>query len=731
MDRPTVVFVGNPNTGKSTLFNHLTNANAQVSNYPGTTVGHAVGELSLPHLGPVRCVDVPGTYSLAARSADERVALEAVLGLGDRPLPDVLVVLLDAPRLARSLYLALQLLELQVPIVFALNMMDEAEAAGQVPDADVLADELGAPVVPMVARRGLGADALLQALEQTLRGEHPAPGPPHRFSEPLRQDAEAALAALPAEMRPPGLPGARAVALGLWVLLSLDDDDALADLELDRSLLATIREQARSSGRDLVSEIVGQRYAWIDAHVSALYGGPLRLQHAVQDRIDRVVLHPISGGLLFALVMFVVFQALFTWSAPLVDGIDASFGWLAGLVAPGFEAVAGSLAGPPRTLVETLGDLVVEGLIGGVGAVLVFIPQIALLFLFIALLEGSGYLARAAYLMDRVLRLAGLPGQAFVPLLSGYACAVPAILATRTMPRWRDRLLTMMVLPLTSCSARLPVYTLLVAALFPPKIEGFPLPVQATALFAMYVFSTVVTVLAAVVLGGTVLAERPVPAMLELPPYRVPHLPTVLRSVRGAVSTFVREAGQVILFATVALWALLSFPRHAPEDLLAPEVIAEAVASGADLEALARPLALERSAGGYLGHLIEPVIAPLGYDWKIGVGLIGSFAAREVFVSTMGLVYGISEEVGSDDLSLHEKLRAERRADGSPTYTPLTGISIMVFFALAMQCLSTLAVLRRETAGWRWPAFITVYMFALAWCLSFLIYQGGRALGFE
>lgn len=731
LDRPTVVFVGNPNTGKSTLFNHLTGANARVSNYPGTTVGHAVGTLQLPDLGEIRCVDVPGTYSLAARSADERVALDAVLGLGDQPAPDVLVVMLDAPRLARSLYLALQLLELQLPVVFALNMMDEAEASGQVPDAAILADELGAPVVPLVARRGIGTGQLLEILQQALLGEHPAPGPPHRFSEILQQDAAQAAAALPTPMCPPGAPEGRTTALGLWVLLSLDDEDALRDLELDRGALEAIGARARDDGRDLASEIVGQRYAWIDAHVAALYGGPPRLQHALQDRIDRVVLHPLSGGLLFAVVMFVVFQALFTWSAPLVDGIDATFGWLADTVAPGFEAASASLSGAPQLVVSVLGDLVVEGLIGGVGAILVFVPQIALLFLFIALLEGSGYLARAAHLMDRVLRLAGLPGQAFVPLLSGYACAVPAILATRTLPRWRDRLLTMMVLPLTSCSARLPVYTLLIAALFPPHIEGFPLSVQAAALFAMYVFSTAITLIASVVLGRTVLAERPVPAMLELPPYRVPHLPTVFRSVRDAVSTFVREAGRVILVATVVLWALLSFPRHAPEDLLTPQVIAEARASGEDLEALARPIALEHSAGGYLGRLIEPVIAPLGYDWKIGIGLIGSFAAREVFVSTMGLVYGIGEEVDEADLSLHEKLRTERRADGSPVYTPLTGLSIMVFFALAMQCLSTLAVLRRETEGWRWPAFITVYMFVLAWGLAFLVYQGGRALGFD
>jgi ferrous iron transport protein B len=356
------------------------------------------------------------------------------------------------------------------------------------------------------------------------------------------------------------------------------------------------------------------------------------------------------------------------------------------------------------------------------------VPQIAVLFFLLALLEDCGYLARAAALMDRVLRLAGLPGRAFVPLLSGYACAVPAILSTRSIPRFRDRLLTMLVVPLTSCSARLPVYTLVVGALFPATVVGWSLPMRPVALMVMYLFSTLITLLAAVVLGKLVVPGDAIPTVLEMPPYRVPDPRNVLRAVVSRVGDFLREAGRTILVATVVLWALLSFPRYTPQQVLPAEVVASAQATGADLDALAAPEALERSYAGRIGQAIEPAIRPLGFDWKIGVGLIGAFAAREVFVATLGVVYGI-EDADEANTGLRDRLRAERRADGTPQWTPRTGMSVMVFFALAMQCMSTLAVLRKETEGWRWPIFVTVYMSGLAWVLSMVTYQGLGRLG--
>ncbi len=726
-----VVLLGNPNAGKSTLFNALTGAQAQISNWTGTTVERMEAALHLPgHDGAIAVVDVPGTYSLAARSPDERIAIDAVLGR-DGPPPDVVLALVDAPRLQRSLYLVLQLLELNVPVVVALNLMDEARAEGVEPDAARLQASLGVPVLPIVARSGEGLDALRGALVQALR-EPVAPGGPHGWTEVLRADADEVVAAFP-----PGLAALargdveRARALARWLLLSVDASATLrGEPDVPRAAIEAVQARARAAGRDLEGEIVGQRYAWIDAHAPGWIRRDARAdQPRLSDRIDRVLLHPASGALVFGVVMALVFQALFAWSDPAIGFIEGVFAWVGGGVGGVMDAlvsVAPGWLGDPLVISR---DLIVDGIIGGVGAILVFLPQIGLLFLFIALLEDVGYLARAAHLMDRLLRAAGLPGRAFVPLLSGFACAVPAILSTRSMPRFRDRLLTMMVIPLTSCSARLPVYTLMIAALFPASVPWWPVDVRPSALFGMYLLSTVVTLIGAAVLGRLMLPQEATPEFLELPPYRVPHLPTVGRTVIARMGDFVREAGQVILVATVVLWALLYFPRYGPEDVLSADEIA-AVADPAEQEALAAPRALERSFAGRLGKTIEPALTPLGYDWRIGIGLIGAFAAREVFVSTLGVVYGVGE-VDEEDEGLRDRIREARRPDGTRVYTPLTGLSIMVFFAFAFQCLSTLAVLRRETGGWRWPAFIVGYMSVLAWVAAFAVYQGGRWLGFS
>jgi ferrous iron transport protein B len=729
---PRIALVGNPNTGKSTLFNALTGGGAPVGNYAGTTVERQQAAMTVEGLGRVHVIDVPGTWSLAARSPEERIAIDAALGMAGEAAPDLLVVVLDAPRVLRSLYVALQLLDLRVPVVLALNLVDEARTEGRVPDAIAMSAALGVPVVPIVARSGEGIDALKAVIAQTL--DHPKlPGCPHAWSPALVRDADAVAAMLPARLAAvaAGDP-LRARALAIWLLLSVDDEEALAeDPDVPRDAIATIRRNAAAEGRDLEAEIVGQRYAWIDARAKQFVpegatnasSGPV-----VSDRIDRIVLHPVWGTLLFFAVMAIVFEALFSWSDPAIGLIESGFGVIGHVVGAGFDVIIA--AAPLAGVTKVLRDLVVDGVIGGVGSVLVFVPQIGLLFFFLALLEDSGYLARAAHLMDRVLRSAGLPGRAFVPLLSGFACAVPAIMATRTMPRLRDRLVTMAVVPLTSCSARLPVYALMIGALFPAVLPGTSIPARPVALFAMYLFSTVVTILAATVIGRVAMPESTTPDLIELPPYRIPHPRTVARLVANRVGDFVREAGRVILVATIALWALLYFPRYNPEDVLAPEVIAQAQADGADLEALAAPAALERSFAGRIGHAIEPAIAPLGFDWQIGIGLVGAFAAREVFVSTLGVVYGIGD-ADETSVSLRERLQNEKRADGSPRYTPLVAMSLMVFFALAMQCLSTLAVLRRESHGWKWPAFIVVYMTVLAWVTSFAVYQGGLLLGFH
>ncbi len=701
--RPLVLLVGNPNTGKTTLFNRLTGQNARIGNYPGVTVERRSGTSRLDGNREAEIVDLPGTYSLSARSAEEQIALWAVLGHGAYRTPDLCVFVADATQLARNLYLAVQLAELGMPLVVALNMIDEA--GDNPPNTEAISQLLGVPCVALSARRGTGISELLATLERALV-EQPRPRLTVDYPAALLADAERLAPALPADLREPP---ARARALSLWAITSLDEEDELTDIEpeLRRATLALRGE----SQRDLDHEVIAARYAFIDQHLPRLYRRLERhpQKRQLSERADRVLLHPVWGFALFVAVMLVVFQSLFSWSDPFISLIEDLFGWLEG----GLEAALDP---------SIFRDFLTQGLLSGVGNVLVFLPQILLLFFFIGLLEDSGYMARVAYLMDRIMRSLGLHGRAFVPMLSGFACAVPAILATRTMERHRDRLLTMLVIPLMTCSARLPVYTLIIGALFPPsRVFGF-LPLQGLMMVGMYLFATIITLVAAGVLGRTVVKGRKIPLILELPPYRLPSIRGTLKMMWERAATFLKEAGTVILACTVALWVLLSFPR-VPEAETAP---ANAVASA---QASSAPSPIAQSYGGRLGHAIEPVLKPLGFDWKIGVGLIGAFAAREVFVATLGLVYGI-EDTGDEGAPLRDQLRAETRADGKPAYSPLMGLSLMVFFAISCQCMSTLATVKRETKSYRWPAFMFAYMTGLAYVLSLAVFQIGRALGF-
>jgi ferrous iron transport protein B len=713
-----VVVVGNPNVGKTSLFNRLTGQSARVGNYPGVTVERRSGSLKGSGGSAIQLIDVPGAYSLAARSAEEQLAVGSVLGLFGQAAPDLVVLVVDAGQLIRNLYLGLQLAELGVPLLIALNMVDEV--ADNPPHPEAVSKLFGVPVVATNARSGEGTDALAQAIVEAL--ERP-PRARVQVNYPARVQADRDRIAdgLPVDWR-----GSveRNRGLALWALTSLEEDDELQDIP---EALRASCEQLRQAHpeRDLDHEVIASRYAFLDLHASSLYQKPTQAQQVqlLSERIDRVLLHPGWGFLVFALVMLLVFQALFTWSEPGIALVEDLIAWLQGVVASAL----------PDTWLRSL---VADGVVAGVGNVIVFLPQILLLFFFIGILEDSGYMARVAYLMDRVMRSLGLHGRAFVPMLSGFACAVPAILATRTMERRRDRLLTMLVVPLMTCSARLPVYSLIIAALFPRQLGWLPL--QATLMVGMYLFALAMTLLSAFVLGRTVVKGKRVPLILELPPYRRPQLRMVWRMVRQRSGSFLREAGGVILVCTVVLWALLSFPRApvAPEgDAIstvaaesAPEVEQAERAEVADAEASS--LQLQQSYGGRLGKALEPLLLPLGFDWKIGVGLIGAFAAREVFISTMAIVYGLGE-VDDEALPLRERLRKERRADGSPVYTPLVGLSLLVFFALACQCMSTLAVVRRETQSYRWPAFLFAYMTLLAYGASLLVYQGGRLLGFQ
>ena len=721
-----VALIGNPNTGKSSVFMALTGERVRIGNYPGITVERRVG--AMRGSDDIELVDLPGAYSLSARSAEEQVALRALLGLLDESAPDLAVIVIDSTQLGRNLYLALQILELGIPAVVCLNMTDEAQA--KPPSVRAVSDWLGVPCVATSARSGAGIEELRAAIDRAVNaGAKAPPCPIVRYTGEIESSVARVREALPVEWQGSEQ---RNRGLALWALLSLDEQDELVGVPEPLRAVVLAEGAAHAS---LDEELIRARWAAIDYALPGLWAAPKKAPPVLSttDRVDKLLLHPVLGFVIFVAIMFVLFQALFAWANPAMDLIGVGVGALQGVATALFPA-------------GVVHDLVVEGVIGGVGNVVVFLPQILLLFLFIGFLEDTGYMARVAYLMDRIMKAMGLHGRAFVPMLSGFACAVPAVMATRTMERKRDRLLTMLVVPLMSCSARLPVYTLIIGALFPASYVFGWVPVQGLLMVSIYLFSTMVAILAAGVLGRTVVKGRRIPLILELPPYRIPRVRAVIRMMFERSSVFVRQAGTVILVFTIIMWGLLYFPRSSEEIANGPEATANLasaqVASGTpdatdatDASVLpgaaeANPApGIQSSYGGMLGRAIEPVLKPLGFDWKIGVGIIGAFAAREVFVSTLAMVYGL-DDADEESPLLREKIRAEEDAEGKPIYTPLMGISLMVFFALACQCMSTLAVVRRETRSWKWPAFLFAYMTVLAWVASFIVYQGGLLLGF-
>ncbi|MCB9738846.1 MAG: ferrous iron transport protein B [Deltaproteobacteria bacterium] len=698
-----IAIAGNPNTGKTTLFNQLTGASARVGNYPGITVERRQGRRTVG--GEAwRVVDLPGCYSLIALSPEEEIAHHALTGRYGDGRPDVVVVVLDANNLARNLSLLLQVAEYGLPVVGALNMMDEAEQAGVALDVDALQQALGCPLVPMVARHGEGLAALEAAIADVLRDPSLGTVTDTAWPESVSQ---AIAAVRDAEAGPVAI---RQSGEALWWIGSSAErvEDAaagadawiraaLAAVGLDRAAIRAASSQARFARIDALLATMQERQA----------KGP-----TWTERIDRIVLHPVLGVLTFLAVMGALFQAVFAGVDPAIDAIDAAGGAISG-------AVGGWMAE------GLLRDVVVDGVLAGVAGTLVFVPQIAVLFLGVALLEDSGYLARAAVLMDRLLGRAGLPGTAFVPLLSSFACNVPGIMATRTMANPSDRLVTMLVAPLMSCAARLPVYTMVTAAVFAgtAPLFGF-LSVGGLLISAMYLAGLLLALLVAMVLRRTVARGARSALLLELPPYRLPRTADVLRVVWTRVWTFVRETGSIIVALTIVLWALMSFPAREPP----PELVATWSVEGKEDAAARKKSAwqLEHSAAGTIGKAVEPVIAPLGFDWRIGIGLVGSFAAREVLVPVMGRVYGRGDAGDDDDVYQQEVGHSMVRVSGM---TPLVGVALMVFFAVAMQCMSTLAVIVRETQSWRWGLLSLGYLNGLAWLLAFATRQLGLLLG--
>lgn len=722
---PRVLVAGNANSGKTTVFNALTGARAQVSNYPGVTVTRSSRQITLPDGSPAEIVDLPGTYSLSAHSPDEQVAVDEVLGRRGRA-PDAVIVVVDSGALERGLYLVLQIVETGVPVVIALNMIDEASAGGADFDAVRLGTWLGATVVPTIASKGVGLDELRVAVGATIglapRDDYAWTGLPARAEREVttvtQTLTDAGFGNTPATRR----------SWALWSLLSLETDDGAATgLPASvRQTVQTIRRDAQEARRNLDQEIVASRYRWIEAVVADVRSVTREDTRKWTNRLDSVLTQRVYGLVVFAVVMAILFEALFTWSEPLIAGIETVTGWLQ----------IGVTAALPAGV---LSDLMVDGVIAGVGNVVVFVPQIAMLFFFIAMLEDLGYLARVAFVIDRLMGRVGLHGKAFVPMLSGFACAIPAVMATRTIESPRDRLITMLTLPMVSCSARLPVYALVTAVIFSSDQRVFGvLSVGAVVLFSMYALSVVATLGAAAVLRRTVLRGPRLPLLLELPPYRMPVWRNVALVTWQRVRKFLEDAGTIILTMTIILWALLSFPHSAEIDARYDAADTQLLATTTDqgareaaLDELAGQRAGEQlrySVGGRLGRTIEPVIEPLGFDWRIGVGIMGAFAAREVFVSTLGIVFGI-EEADEESVTLRASLQNARRAGGAPLMTPLTGVSLMVFFVLACQCMSTIVVVRKESGGWGWPLFMFGYMSVLAYVASLTVYQVGSAFG--
>ncbi len=655
----TIALAGNPNAGKTTLFNSLTGLSQKVANYPGVTVERKEGTWDLDG-DSATLIDLPGLYSLDATSLDEEIARNIIAGKVENvSRPNVIVSVVDATNLERNLYLTSQLLEYGVPVVVALTMIDTFEKQKHEIDIQKLSECLGVPVVAVNAKSDRGKQELAEVV---------------------------------------------------------------------RSIAGTTHGAAYSATHDAAGETakIFARYKFISTAVQESVRHNDRREHRISEKIDRVLTHKVFGLAILILILLTVFQAIFSWATLPMDLLEQGFG----AIGNGVRDVL-----PPGILA----DLIVDGIIAGVGGVLVFLPQILLLFLFISILEDTGYLARAAFLLDKLMSRVGLHGKAFLPMMSSFACAIPGIMATRTIENRRDRFTTILIAPLMSCSARLPVYTLMIGAFFAGQtVFGF-VSVGAILMLAMYTLGIVVALIVAFVLKRTLLKAPPPPFIMELPPYRMPSIRTVLQNMMTRAWLFVKRAGTVILAISIILWALMYFPRSEPAAALPELTQSEAAIDPAtgrpgdpSVEiAIPESEQLRNSYAGKLGHLIEPVIEPLGFDWKIGVALIASFAAREVLVSTLSIIYNVGKDENEESETLISAIRNAKDDKGRIVWTPLTALTLMVFFVLAMQCMSTVAIVRRETNSWSWTLFMVGYMTGLAYLASFVTYQGGRALGFE
>lgn len=753
----TVALIGNPNTGKSTLFNALSGLRALTGNYPGCTVEKKVGKLRAGDREIV-LVDLPGTYSLAPRSLDEMIAVNVLLGRQQEvAAPDLVLCIVDASNLERHLYLVSQVLDLGRPAILALNMIDVAADRGVTIDVGQLEQRLGIPVVSVEAHRGRGVDRLRELLASY------EPRPTVRlalFPETFSQEQQA-LGEWLRTQTPEEIPAYFVERLLLDVGGYLESHTPGVPAAGLASRLAAARGRLAEAGCKVPAIEARVRYAWVRRLLEGIVTRPAARAVTFSDRVDRFLTHRVLGLVVFVALMLVIFTSIYRWAEPLMKLCEAGQTLLAtrveGMTSPG-----------------ALRSLLVDGVIGGVGGVLIFLPQIVILFLFIAILEDCGYLARAAFLMDKLMTKVGLSGKSFLPLMSSFACAIPGVMATRVIENRRDRFTTIMVAPLMSCSARQPVYALMIAAFIPAtSVLGGWLDVQSLTLVAMTSLGAVVAIPIAWLFKSTLFRGETPPFVMELPPYKWPSPRMVFTRVYASAKSFVVRAGTLIFATSVLIWAAGYFPGdHGPKDKLTAEVaameetLAEPLARRTalqeelaivpehsverqrivfeidDLESTALlPLAslnqrrnemaaklLEESYLGRFGRMMEPVVRPLGWDWKIGVGVIASFPAREVIVATLGTIYSLGGEVDETDEGLSAALRNSTWPDGKPVFDIPVAVSIMVFFALCAQCASTLMVIRRETNSRFWPLFTFVYMTGLAYVAAWVTVTVGRAL---
>jgi ferrous iron transport protein B len=703
--------VGNPNSGKTTLFNALTGLRQKVGNYPGVTVEKKSGQFIGQHGEKIELLDLPGSYSLGAHAPDERITRDVLMDLRqDTPRPGRILCVIDASHLERNLYFITQVLELGLPTVIALNMIDVAKAQGTPVDPELLAEELGVPVIPVQATR---RETLLPLRLALSRAEVPHSNWKPELSSHLTKAADAIASHWPGTLasdhRKPRDPLVRLKASILLAAADAETPNLSAELVAGEALGIVLAERA-ALDRELPGwreKLVAARYHGIEQLCHAAQGGTHDASDRLTQRLDDLLTHRLWGWIFFLGAMTLMFVSIFTIAQYPMDWIDAGFDKLS-------ELVQGLMPS------GDLRDLLTDGVLAGVGGVVIFLPQILILFFFIGLLEDTGYMARAAFLMDRVMSKVGLHGKSFIPLLSSYACAIPGIMSTRTIENPKDRLVTILVAPLMSCSARLPVYALMIAALWPSGTGS--VWTKGALMMGLYLLGTVAALFFAWLFKKTILkAETPL-FLMELPPYRLPSLHQIVSQMFQRAGIFLKRAGTVILGISIILWFLASFPKMH---------VSEVTGEAHEPHEPTKTEQLQQSFAGHIGRTLEPALAPLGMDWKIGIGLVAAQAAREVFVGTMSVVYNVERKKGDAPDMLGETLRKQQRPDGTPVFSPLTCLSILIFFVFSMQCVSTLAVVRRETNSFRWPLFQFCYMTGTAYLLSLLVYQGGRLIGFH